>query len=136
MFQNFIRALTKTWTDRKGTKRLTVTREFFRRSTSDGHPMPTGTSFIPCMLFCNYVSPCLLFWIFMVCCAAYAAWTTPGLVKPDETCVKLTCLYQVRVFPPKSIHKWGYGQTLPIHKHKLNRTTPCRGFVLQMDNGR
>ena len=32
-------------------------------------------------------------------CAAYAAWTTPGLVKTDKTCVKLTCLYQVRVFP-------------------------------------
>ena len=42
-----------------------------------------------------------MFLRFTVRCAAYAAWTTPGLVKTDKTCVKLTCLYQVRVFPQK-----------------------------------
>ena len=39
-----------------------------------------------------------MFLRFAVRCAAYAAWTTPGLLKTDETCVKLTCLYQVQVF--------------------------------------
>ena len=56
------------------------------------------TCFIPYMLLFDYVSPCLLFWIFMVRCAADAAWTTPGLVTTGKRCFKLTCLYQVRVF--------------------------------------
>ena len=53
---------------------------------------------IPLDVLFNCVSPCLMFLRFTVRCAAYAAWTTPGLVKTDKTCVKLTCLYQVRVF--------------------------------------
>ena len=34
----------------------------------------------------------------MVRCAAYAAWTRPGLAMTDKRCFELTCLYQVRVF--------------------------------------
>ena len=37
----------------------------------------------------NCVSLCLMFLRFTVRCAAYAAWTTPGLAKTDKTCVKL-----------------------------------------------
>ena len=57
--------------------------------------MPTGTSFIPLDVLFNCVSPCC-YKRFTVRCAAYAAWTTPGLARTDKTCVKLTCLYQVR----------------------------------------
>ena len=39
-----------------------------------------------------------MFLRFTVRCAAYAAWTTLGLAQTDKTCVKLTCLYQVRIF--------------------------------------
>ena len=70
----------------------------FRRPTSDGHPMPTGTRIIPLDVLFNCVSPCLMFLRFPVRCAAYAAWTRPGLAKTDNSCVELTCLYQVRVF--------------------------------------
>ena len=59
--------------------------------------MPTGTRIIPLDVLFNCVSPCLMFLRFTVRCAAYAAWTTPGLAQTDKTCVKLTCLYQVRV---------------------------------------
>ena len=52
---------------------------------------------IPLDVLFNCVSPCLLFLRFTVRCAAYAAWTTLGLAQTDKTCVKLTCLYQVRV---------------------------------------
>ena len=61
--------------------------------------MPTGTSFIPLDVLINCVSPCLMFLRLTVRCAAYAAWTTPGLVKTDKTCVKLTCLYGTNLFP-------------------------------------
>ena len=62
------------------------------------HPMPTGTSFIPSDVLVNCVSPCSVYVRLTVRCAAYAAWTRPGLVKTDKTCVKLTVkLYQVRV---------------------------------------
>ena len=57
-----------------------------------------GTRIIPLDILFNCVSPCLMFLRFTVRCAAYAAWATPGLVWTDKTCVKLTCLYQVRVF--------------------------------------
>ena len=72
----------------------------FRRSTPDGNPMPTGTSFTHLDVLFDCASPCLMFLRFMVRCAAYAAWTTPSLVmiRTDKTCVKFTCLYQVRVF--------------------------------------
>ena len=33
----------------------------------------------------------------MVRCAAFAAWTRPGLAMTDKRCFKLTCLNQVRV---------------------------------------
>ena len=69
----------------------------FHRSTSDGHPMPTRTRIIPLDVLFNCVSPCLMFLRFTVRCAAYAAWTTLGLAQTDRTCVKLTCLYQVRI---------------------------------------
>ena len=61
--------------------------------------MPTGTtcSFIPLDVFFYCPSPCLMFLRLTVRCAACAAWTMPGLAKTDKTCVKLTCLYQVRV---------------------------------------
>ena len=52
---------------------------------------------IPLDVLFNCVSPCLMFLRFTVRCAAYAAWTTLGLAQTDKTCVKLTCLYQVRV---------------------------------------
>ena len=100
IFRNFTRVLTKTRT-RWLFATFCHTRDFRRdRSTSDGHryPMPTGTSFIPLDVLINCVSPCLMFLRLTVRCAAYAAWTRPGLVKTDKTCVKLTCLYQVRVF--------------------------------------
>ena len=73
----------------------------FRRSTSDGHPMPTGTSFIPLDVLIKCVPPCLMFLRLTVRCAAYESWTTPGLVKTDKTCVTRACLYQVRVYSRK-----------------------------------
>ena len=52
---------------------------------------------IPLDVLFNCVSPCLMFLRFTVRCAAYAVWTTLGLVQTDKTCVKLKCLNQVRV---------------------------------------
>ena len=60
--------------------------------------MLTRTSFIPLDVLFNCVLLCLMFLCFMVHCAAYAAWTTLGLVQTNKTCVKLTCLYQVQIF--------------------------------------
>ena len=44
---------------------------------------------------------------FAVRCAAYAAWTTPGLAKTEKTFVKLTCLCQVQVSSQSRITRAG-----------------------------
>ena len=63
-------------------------------------------------LFCSIaLRRVLMFLCFAVCCAAYAGawttWATPGhgLIRTDKTCVKLICLYQVRVYSSKA-YKW------------------------------
>ena len=72
----------------------------FRRLTPDGHPMPTGTGFIPLgVLFLKLCFALFGVFAFHGACAAYAVWTTPGLVRAETPCGKLPCLYQVRVSP-------------------------------------
>ena len=46
-----------------------------------------------------------MFLRFTVRCAAYAAWTTPGLAQTDKTCVKLTCLLPGTGFIQEYKHK-------------------------------
>ena len=111
IFQNFTCVLTKTWTCW-----LFVTfchTQDFCWSMPDGHPMLSGTSFIPLDVLIKCASLCLIFLHLTVHCAAYVAWTTPRLAKTDKTCVKLTCLYQlqVRVYS-KKVYTSGFTKTI------------------------
>ena len=102
----------------------------FRRSTPDGHPMPTGTSFIPLGVLINCVSPCLMFLRLMVRCAAYAAWTTPGLVKTDETCVKLKLGSNEKIHDVLGQISWISG--VKIHEFRLISRWPLGGWKAKL----
>ena len=77
---------------------------------------------IPLDVLFNCVSPCLMFLRFTVRCAAYAAWTTLGLAQTDKTCVKLTCLYQVRIFCNSEIQVRHASISAKNNPHRKNRT--------------